>query len=372
MANQGPIKRELQTGVREGIFPGAVLLVAHKGEVRLLQAVGRRLNDDEPNSMQSSTIFDLASLTKPLATTLALMRLFDDEIIDLDEPLELLLPGEIPPDKRALTTRQLLSHCAGLTDWRPFYLQLEQVAEHSKKEVLRKLILADTVIYAPGTASLYSDPGFMLLEWIIEARGGLPLPQYLDRHFYGPLGLQRTFLDNPSGRALFGGEQFAATEFCPWRKKVIIGCVHDENAYSVGGYSGHAGLFGTVEEVFSLADLLRAHYQAERSDYLRAGTVRTFLAGRSAAFPSTWALGWDTPSKEGSSSGKHFSAQSFGHLGFTGTSLWMDLQKEVTVVLLTNRIHPTRKNERIRQFRPRLHDLIMAEFGLACDRKRQY
>ena len=137
--------------------------------------------------------------------------------------------------------------------------------------------------------------------------------------------------------------------------------MHDENAYALGGYSGHAGLFGTAGELYSLSDLLMGHYQGERGDYLRPETVRAFFSRQDLVNGSTWALGWDTPSPENSSSGKRFSARSVGHLGFSGTSVWMDLEQDVIVILLTNRIHPTRKNEKIRVFRPALHDLVMEE-----------
>jgi CubicO group peptidase (beta-lactamase class C family) len=141
--------------------------------------------------------------------------------------------------------------------------------------------------------------------------------------------------------------------------------VHDENAYSLGGYSGHAGLFGTASEVYKLANLLRGHWRGERTDYLRPETVRAFFTRQDIVEGSSWALGWDTPSSANSSSGSYFSETSVGHLGFTGTSLWMDLEKDVIVVFLSNRIHPTRENKKIRAFRPVLHDRVMETFGLA-------
>jgi CubicO group peptidase (beta-lactamase class C family) len=141
------------------------------------------------------------------------------------------------------------------------------------------------------------------------------------------------------------------------------GYVHDENAYVLGGYSGHAGLFGTAEEVYLLIDLLRVHFLGQRSDYLRPETVKTFFSRQDVVNGSTWALGWDTPSTQDSSSGRYFSSNSVGHLGFTGTSIWMDFEKDIIVVFLTNRIHPTRNNEKIKAFRPKIHDVIMEELG---------
>jgi CubicO group peptidase (beta-lactamase class C family) len=176
--------------------------------------------------------------------------------------------------------------------------------------------------------------------------------------------LKKTFLSSKSSKVRFKEDQFASTEDCPWRGKIMRGSVHDENAYIVGGYSGHAGLFGTAKEVYTLVDLLRKVFRSESHDYLRPETVKTFFAGQNIVDGSTWALGWDTPSPQDSSSGKYFSGKSVGHLGFTGTSVWMDLERDAVVVFLTNRIHPTRDNEKIKAFRPRLHDLIMEELGI--------
>jgi CubicO group peptidase (beta-lactamase class C family) len=163
----------------------------------------------------------------------------------------------------------------------------------------------------------------------------------------------------------FEKAQFAATEDCPWRKKILRGEVQDENAFAMGGYSGHAGLFGTAGDVYGIADMLRAHFRGERQDYFKPQTVRRFFTPQEIVDNSTWALGWDMPSLENSSSGNHFSRNSFGHLGFTGTSIWMDLDQDVIVVFLTNRVHPSRDNEKIKAFRPRLHDVIMEELGNA-------
>jgi CubicO group peptidase (beta-lactamase class C family) len=206
-----------------------------------------------------------------------------------------------------------------------------------------------------------------MLEWVIEESTGLPLNKFIEQHFYGPLSLKRTFFSNTKYQLRFEENQFAATEDCLWRKKVMRGYVHDENAYVLGGYSGHAGLFGTAEEVYVLADLLRGHFLGQRADYLKPETVKTFFSRQDIVNGSTWALGWDTPSAQHSSSGRYFSTNSVGHLGFTGTSVWMDLEKDIIVVFLTNRIHPTRNNEKIKTFRPEIHDLIIEELGKTSD-----
>ena len=351
----------LENGVGEGVFPGAVLLIAWGGEIVFREAMGSCSLFSKHDAMKQETIFDLASLTKPLATTLALMKLVESGKIDLDRSIKTLLPGALPEDKAPITTRLLLCHSAGFTDWKPFYLELVNHEPAKRKGILRKRILQEPLAYLPGDKVLYSDLGFMILEWTIEESSGMTLPRYLARHFYGPLSLKKTFFVEGNHQSQIPKQSFASTEDCPWRNKVIRGEVHDENAHALGGYSGHAGLFGTADEVYQIVNLLREHFLGKRQDYLKPQTVRDFFTRQDNVKGSSWALGWDTPSLEGSSAGRYFSRNSVGHLGFTGTSVWMDLEKDVIAILLTNRIHPTRKNEKIREFRPKLHDLIMEE-----------
>jgi len=362
---KGRVKALLKEGVREGIFPGAVLIVARGGRMALLEQAGNRSLSPRIAPMTRETIFDLASLTKPLSTTLAIMKLVDDGKMDLDQTLDGLLPVHLPQDKKKLTPRLLLCHCAGFADWKPFYLELEGLEIEKRKESLRQLLLNMPLVCGPGEEAIYSDLGFMLLEWIVEETAGMLLPEYLEKYFYAPLLLKNTFFSGSVSNLRSTEDEFAATEDCPWRKKIVSGCVHDENAYALGGYSGHAGLFGTAEDVYAVVNLLRGHYRGEREDYLKRKTVKEFFTRQDLVKGSTWALGWDTPSPQGSSSGKYLSANSVGHLGFTGTSVWMDIDKDIIVIFLTNRIHPTRNNEKIRKFRPRIHDRVMEELGKA-------
>ncbi len=358
------LKELLINGIREGVYPGAALIAAKDGQVFFSDKAGNRLKAHEPLPIKRDTIFDLASLTKPLATTLALMKLVDDGIISLDQTLMSLLSKTLPPEKRALTPRLILCHSAGFVDWKPFYLKLGRFKIEKRKELLRDWIMDIPLIHEPGRSTVYSDLGFMVLEWVIEESAGMPLNRFLDQNFYGPLGLERTFLHNGDEPMRFMEDQFAATEDCPWRKKILQGNVHDENAYALGGFSGHSGLFGIAEEVYTLINLLREHFLGQRGDYLNQDTVRTFFTRQCISDSCTWALGWDTPSPKDSSAGKYFSDKSVGHLGYTGTSMWMDPENDVIAVFLTNRVHPTRKNEKIRAFRPILHDLIMDEAGV--------
>ncbi len=359
------IEHALNKGLEEGVYPGAVLLVGRKGKVLFLQAVGHASIRPAMVKMREDTIFDLASLTKPLATALAVMKLVDKGVLHLESPLKDLLPAKVPMDKASITLRQLLSHSAGLPDWKPFYREVQDMDRKTRKQKVWQLILETKLVHSPGQKALYSDLGYMLLEWLVEASSGKSLPDFVGPYFYEPLGLKRTFFQETDAPIKFDLDQYAATEDCPWRGKVVQGVVHDENAYTMGGYSGHAGLFSTAPEVHVLCHTLLEHYQGKRNDLLSPFTAKSFLSPQCKPMGTTWALGWDTPSPTGSSAGQHFSSSSVGHLGFTGTSIWMDLKKELIVVLLTNRIHLSRKNEKIRIFRPYLHDLIAEWVG--CD-----
>jgi len=351
----------IEKGAAEGVYPGAVLIIARGEEVVFFRETGYLSLIPEPIPMKKDTIFDLASLTKPLATTLAVMRLVDQEKVGLDQPLSEIIHTSPFKDKEGLTIRLILSHSAGLAAWKPFYLDLIKEAPEKRKRLLRELIVNEPLAYRPGKACTYSDLGFMLLEWVIEELSGMHPDSFLRLNFYNPLSLKRTFLSMGSIPPPFKKEDIAATEDCAWRKRIIQGEVHDENAYALGGYSGHAGLFGDAEEVLSIINMLRGHYRGERHDYFRPEIVREFFRRQDIVKGSSWALGWDTPSSTESSSGRYFSSHSVGHLGFAGTSVWMDLHRDIVVIFLTNRVHPTRDNQRIKAFRPALHDLIMEQ-----------
>ena len=363
MKKRDRIENLLIRGVRQGVYPGAMLLIAKGNNIVFFKEAGDRVLIPCAAPMHKNVIFDLASLTKPLATTLAVMKLVDEKKIDLDQSILSLLSKAVPREKRGITARLLLSHCGGYAHWKPLYVDLQNFRLEKRREILRERLLDMPLVYVPGKDSIYSDLGFMVLEWAVEEISGVRLPLYLDKYFYRSLMLKKTFLYHGSSQHQFEEDQFAATEECSWRKKIVLGSVHDENAYVLGGYSGHAGLFGTCEEVYAIVNLLRAHFFMHRNDYFDPDTVREFFTRQDIVQGSTWALGWDTPSPQDSSSGKYFSAKSVGHLGFTGTSTWMDLEQDIIVIFLTNRIHPSRYNEKIKEFRPKLHDLIMGELG---------
>ena len=350
----------IKKGAEDGVYPGAVLLIARGGKIVFFRETGYLSLIPEHVPMKKDTIFDLASLTKVLATTLAVMRLVDQERVGLDQPLSEIIRSPLK-DKGGLTPRLILNHSGGFAAWKPFYPDLVKIEQKKRKNFLRELIIDEPPAYRPGEASIYSDLGFMLLEWIIEEASGMQLDPFMKIDFYKPLSLKRTFLSNGSIPPQFKKDEIAPTEDCPWRKRILQGEVHDENAYALGGHSGHSGLFGDAEDILSIIDMLRGHYRGERHDYLKPEIVREFFRRQDIVKESSWALGWDTPSATNSSSGEYFSIHSAGHLGFTGSSLWMDLDRDITVIFLTNRVHPTRDNQRIKAFRPALHDLIMRE-----------
>lgn len=342
--------------VASGVFPGAVLLVAVGGKIRFLEAYGVRDLRDRA-AMTPETVFDLASLTKPLATTLCIMYLTDRGRIRLNDSMACLFPEWLGTAKAGITFRHLLLHTGGLPDWRPYYRLLPFGPFCFRKFSMRKMILAEPLLSRPGKTVRYSDLGFMLLEWAVEKRTGVRLDRFLKRIVFDPLGLEKLFFIDPAQPV---ADRFAATEFCPWRRRVMKGEVHDENAFAAGGIAGHAGLFGTAEAIFELLVEIAAAAATDRNRLaIKGDTVRAFLAPDHTSGRS---LGFDRPSENGSSSGRHFSAHTVGHLGFTGTSFWMDLDRDRIVVLLTNRIHPDRRNMDIRIFRPLIHDSVAGHF----------
>ncbi len=343
------IKELLLKGVKEGVYPGAVLVAGLSGRPLIRLAVGYLSKIPVSIPIKKETIFDLASLTKPFATSLIAMKLVEKGILDLDMPISKII--FTPQDKKNISIRMLLSHSSGLPDWRPYYLRLSESPLSVRKNLVIEWILREELVFPPGKGELYSDLGFMLLAYVIEKISGRDLKE-LSKDIYNHLGLTQTFLGYPERK--FHLQDFAATELCLWRKKVIQAEVHDENAFALGGYSGHSGLFSTADELFVISNILLEHYYGERNDLFKKDTIREFFKKQN----SRWTLGWDTPTGK-SSAGTLFSRNSIGHLGFTGTSVWIDLDKEIIVILLTNRVHPNRKNSKIRDFRPLVHDQIV-------------
>jgi len=344
----------MMQAVANEIFPGGVLLVSKEAETVFFNAYGvTHLVSRVP--VVPETIFDLASLTKPLATTLAVMRLVQHHQIKLEQHLGQLLPEFEHTDKARVKLAHLLYHNSGLPDYRPYYEALKGVATDSCRKALRKHLVQEPRINPIGETVLYSDLGFMILAWVVEHVAQRRLDHFVVDEIYQPLGINHLFFITHNIEDNRG--TFAATENCPWRQKIIEGQVHDENAYAVGGIEGHAGLFGTADDINRLLiELLFTYHGRTSTGLFQQNLLHQFFK----RLPGTdKALGFDTPSLTGSSCGRGFSQNSIGHLGFTGTSFWMDLERSVIVILLTNRVHPTRDNEQIKKFRPELHDAVM-------------
>jgi len=348
------VEQLIQQAVADRVFPGAVLLVSKKGRLVFHEAFGfRDLFAQLP--MTSATIFDLASLTKPLATALAVMVLVQQKKVGLNQDLGEVLPVFKNDHKASIKIKHLLYHNSGLADYRAFFKKIGHLPLEKRKAALRELLVKEPLVHPIGSRVVYSDIGFMILQWLIEEISGKRLDHFVSEMIYHPLGLDHLFfIDLQAQRQ---PAVFAATEQCTWRRQVLSGQVHDENAYVIGGVQGHAGLFGAASDVHRLLSHLLAAYHGQPSTQLfQPDMVRLFFRRLAA---SDKALGFDAPSLNGSSSGRFFSHQSVGHLGFTGTSFWMDLDRSIIVILLTNRVHPSRDNEAIKVFRPKLHDEIM-------------
>ena len=344
----------MEAAVAEGVFPGAVLLVARGEDVLLHDGWGVADLSTE-RTVDRNTLFDLASLTKPLATVPAVMRLLQSGRLELETPMEAALPIMAATDKAGVTVRQLLSHSAGWSAWQPYYERLRQHPPEKRRDLLARYLAEEPLVATPGAKSLYSDLDFMALGLIVEACAGMRLDRFVRSEVYRPLGIEDLFF-NPLDEVPAAGE-YAATERCPWREKIMSGVVHDDNAFALNGVAGHAGLFGSARGVFALLQiLLRIHREEVLDSPVPPRLVKTFWTRQT---DTGWTLGFDTPSPPASSAGQYFSRNSVGHLGFTGTSFWLDLDQGIAVVLLTNRVHPSRSNVRIRDFRPRIHDAIM-------------
>jgi len=366
-----PVEEAFKEAVAQGVFPGAVVLVGKGDEVVFERAFGHRSLVPEKSPMQLETIFDLASLTKPLATTIATMLLVREKKIRLEDRVTRFFPNFGVFGKTHVTFRHLLAHCSGLPAWKPYYEDIVKgerdgkinfVVSRAAKSYVFELIHREKSLGSPGTQSLYSDLGFMLLGEVIEEVTGWTLDRYCQDKVFKPMGLRSTsFVDLTllrTRRLQPVAEMIAPTEQCPWRKKVLCGEVHDDNAYAMGGVAGHAGLFSSTRDIHLLLTRLKRCCRGD-DPFLPAPLVKEFLTRDETVKGSTYTLGWDTPSPENSASGSHFSPNSVGHLGFTGTSVWWDMEKDCHIVLLSNRIHPSRNNDKIKAFRPYVHDLIM-------------
>ena len=344
MTDFAAARRIIAEGLNARAFPAAAVDVGRTDGSIWHEAFGRLSYDAAALPCQLDTIFDLASLTKVIATASIAMRQIDAGSISLDDNVSEHLRAWRGDDRDAVTIRQLLDHSSGL----PAHARLwEQATGRAEYENVLTALPLERV---PGTAAVYSDPGFMLLGFILEDAGGASLGAQFATLASG-FGHAIGYLPAP---ALV--ERIAPTEHDPWRGRVLRGEVHDENAAALGGVAGHAGLFGTVEDVAAFARLV-LHTFHTRTVLGDPALIRTF-ASRSRVPGSSRGLAWDTMLPT-SSCGTRMSPTAIGHTGFTGTSLWIDWERDLYVAFLTNRVHPTRANDALVRLRPKLHDAIV-------------
>jgi CubicO group peptidase (beta-lactamase class C family) len=371
----GRVDRAIDKSIAKAEIPGAVVLarMARDGEViEHLSVRGFAVLRPERLPMTRETIFDLASLTKPIATTTALLWLTHDGAVGLDDPVSKYLPVFSERDKDGVTLRQLLTHSSGLKPWRAFHeLLLEKerktgerlLATPAAREFVIDRVVRSALVHEPGAAAVYGDLDFIALGAVVEAVTHRTLDAFCRERISEPLGMRDTFFA-PLGDGARLPEplrrRIAATENCPWRERVLWGEVHDPNAWAMGGVAGHAGLFSTADDLMTFAQAILDVWHG-RSELLPRELLRQFAERQELPPGSDWALGWDTPTPGASSSGRYFSARSIGHLGFTGTSLWIDLEREAVVIMLTNRVHQVAKKSRF-ELRPVVHDLIREAF----------
>ncbi|MFH0800673.1 MAG: serine hydrolase domain-containing protein [Pseudomonadota bacterium] len=379
------IDRVFKEAVAEGVFPAAELLVARGGEVLYASHYG---------DARAHACFDISSLTKPVSTATLAVMLAAEGLLKFDDTVYQWLAGAREPQHKQMTVRQLLEHTSGLPAWQPFFREIPEslIGTEAGKRIVLDSCYAEPLISEPGAKTLYSDLGYIILGEIVEQAGGAPLDALFMQMIARPLKLAETFFVRVMGSHLKAGgrrtsttadqhvptpkhnikgeraelkegehRRFAPTEDCPWRERVIHGEVHDQNAYALGGVAGNAGLFSTASDLNLFVRELVKSLKGE-SNWLPKEILAELVTGEKA--PSSgdrYVLGWNRPSRRNSAAGHHFSPTSIGHLGYTGCSVWIDLKADFWTILLTNRIHPSTTNEKIKAFRPSIHDLVYEE-----------
>jgi len=337
----------LQSGIEQRAFPGASVAIAHQEKLIALKGLGRFTYDPNSSPITPKTVYDLASVSKAVATTTACMIMQDRGQFHLEHVVADTLPEFADGDarKRQITFRMLLAHSSGL----PAYMKLFQTA-HSKDELLLQALHVPLTA-DPGTRAEYSDIGFILLGEALERLAGEPLDKLCQREIFDQIGLaSMTYKPPKNCQPLIPPSVDDQT----FRHHVIQGEVNDENAWVMGGVAGHAGVFATARDVSVFAQCILCGGEP----LVRPGTVEIFTQREDFPLGTSRALGWDTPSQP-SQSGKYFSARSYGHLGYTGTSLWIDPERQLSVTLLTNRTWPDRGSQVIKQIRPAFHDAVV-------------
>jgi CubicO group peptidase (beta-lactamase class C family) len=338
----------IMSAIKDSAFPGAVVLISKDGNIIYEKAFGHLTYDDTSATATLNTIYDIASLTKVIATTTAVMICYDKKLFSLDDPVAKYIPEFAQNGKEKVTIKNLLLHNSGLPAFKRFYKNYS-----SAGEVIND-IYKTPLSYEPGSKTVYSDLGFITLARIVEQVTGKGFDVFCKEEFFILLQMNSTFFNPPDSLQY----KIAPTEYDNyWRNKLVWGKVHDETSALLNGVAGHAGLFSTAEDISNLLQLLLTGGTFKEHQIIKPMTVKLFTTRYSDK--STRALGWDTKSEEKSSAGNLFDITSFGHLGFTGTSVWVDPTRELFVVLLTNRVYPTRKNKKLFKVRPLLQDAVI-------------
>ena len=354
----------VEAALKDKAFPGATLAIGYRGKISL-HAFGKFTYDTKSRAVEINTIYDIASLTKVVATTTLVAKLVQGDFpvrLDLDAPVERYLPewapagGNIPQQewRHRVTVRHLLTHTSGLPPFKEYW------RTSKSKEVTLDKIFAEPLEYEPGTKEVYSDLGIILMAEIIARLTGRPLDVLAREYVFSPLAMSSTMYTPPKKF----WPTIAPTEIDnQYRHRLLQGEVHDENAAAIGGVSGHAGVFSTSPDLASFCQMLLNGGVYAHQRILRRATVSEFTAPQELS-GGTRTLGWAVPT-EGGSSGHFMGPHTLGHTGFTGPSIWIDPDRQVFVVFLTNRVHPTRENQKIAKVRPALHDAVMQSLGFA-------
>ena len=335
----------LDRAVSDSAFPTAALAIGRDLTVAHQTLHGYH-TFERKRPLREADLFDLASLTKVISTTTAVMLLVEDGLVDLDRPVADYLPSFAENGKGMITVRDLLSHVGGLIPFVPFHMRGVRTASG-----VRERILSDTLAYAPGSQSRYSDFGPITLAWMTEAITGESFDTFVERRIFDPLTMVSTGYLTNKNRGL---DRAVPTEVDDYfRRRTLQGEVHDETAWLLGGTAGHAGLFSTIRDLTRFAGMLSRDGRVGKTQFLKPETIRRFTQRTDPEGRHTRALGWDTKSMTGySSAGSRFGPRSFGHTGFTGTSFWYDPDSHLYVILLTNRVYPTRANRKHIPIRP--------------------
>jgi beta-N-acetylhexosaminidase len=358
-----PAFQVVEDAIADKASPGATLAVGYRGKVSY-HAFGKLSYDTNSPAVKIDTMYDLASLTKVVVTTTLVEKLAEGDFgqpLNLDTPIERYLPewlssGSQLEWRHMVTIRHLMTHTSGLPPFKEYWR-----TSTGKQDTLSR-IFAEPLEYQPGTKMIYSDLGIMLMAEIIQRLTGKSLDALASDNIFNPLGMKDSLYNPP--KKLW--PEIAPTEIDnQLRHRLVQGEVHDENAYTIGGVSGHAGVFSTAPDLSHFCQMLLNGGVYQHHRILKRATIAEFTAPQQLA-KNTRTLGWVVPT-EGSSSGHYFSAHSYGHTGFTGTTIWIDPDRQLFVVLLTNRVHPTRENMKIAQVRPAVHDAIMKTLGLASE-----